>query len=54
VLVLLSVFSCGFQTFVASKLPHWFAEAGYRSQDEIDMFAINLTVVTIGAYLAHC
>ncbi len=23
---------------------HWFANAGYRSQDEIDMFAMNLTV----------
>ena len=23
---------------------NWFAEAGYRSQDEIDMFAINLTI----------
>lgn len=23
---------------------HWFAEPGYRSQDEIDMFAINLTI----------
>ncbi|KAG7351478.1 choline/carnitine/betaine transporter [Nitzschia inconspicua] len=23
---------------------HWFAEAGYHSQDEIDMFALNLTV----------
>jgi choline-glycine betaine transporter len=23
---------------------HWFAEAGYRSQDEIDMFALNLTI----------
>jgi choline-glycine betaine transporter len=23
---------------------HWFAEAGYHSQDEIDMYAINLTV----------
>jgi BCCT family betaine/carnitine transporter len=23
---------------------HWFAQAGYHSQDEIDMFAINLTV----------
>ncbi len=23
---------------------HWFAETGYRSQDEIDMFAINLTI----------
>ncbi|KAG7354598.1 BCCT family transporter-domain containing protein [Nitzschia inconspicua] len=23
---------------------HWFAQAGYHSQDEIDMFALNLTV----------
>ncbi|KAL3934455.1 MAG: hypothetical protein SGBAC_009834 [Bacillariaceae sp.] len=23
---------------------HWFAEAGYRAQDEVDMFALNLTV----------
>jgi hypothetical protein len=23
---------------------HWFANSGYRSQDEIDMFALNLTV----------
>jgi Cys-rich protein (TIGR01571 family) len=23
---------------------HWFAESGYRSQDEVDMFALNLTV----------
>jgi choline-glycine betaine transporter len=23
---------------------HWFAQAGYHSQDEIDMFAINLSV----------
>jgi hypothetical protein len=35
---------------------HWFAEAGYHSQDEIDMFAINLTVTNwcrLGAILGR-
>jgi choline-glycine betaine transporter len=26
------------------RASHWFAEAGYRSKDEIDMFALNITV----------
>ena len=30
---------------------NWFANAGYRSQDEIDMFALNLTVSAIVIYL---
>jgi choline/glycine/proline betaine transport protein len=30
------------------RMHHFFARAGYRSQDEIDMFAINMTVTNWG------
>jgi choline-glycine betaine transporter len=39
---------------LAHQSSHFFAQAGYRSQDEIDMFAINMAVSNWGImYWAH-
>jgi len=33
---------------------HYFVKAGYRSQDEIDMFAINMTVTNWAVSAMSC